>query len=138
MCVLSLSTVSAVNCVSLVDSLSQAKQYSYHLRPSSAGSQSSQNRTKNWDHKMDTNMFGLFLQELNLSERHRDDMHLNSFDAYLNYCMRYSETPGPYMSLHMKSAVSPWLLQRLEVKTTNTTNILDNLSFCQQQVIYLS
>ncbi|XP_051722100.1 inversin isoform X2 [Ctenopharyngodon idella] len=39
--------LSAVNCVSLVDSLSQAKQYSYHLRPSSAGSQSSQNRTKN-------------------------------------------------------------------------------------------
>lgn len=94
MCVPSLSTVSAVDCVSLVDSLSQAKQYSYHLRPSSAGSQSSQNRTKNWDHKMDTNMFGwfFFLQELNLCKRHRDNVHLNSFDAYLNYCMRYSET----------------------------------------------
>lgn len=36
--------LSAVECVSLVDTLSQAKQYSYHLRPSSAGSQS---RTKN-------------------------------------------------------------------------------------------
>ncbi|XP_052474363.1 inversin isoform X1 [Carassius gibelio] len=39
--------LSAVECVSLVDTLSQAKQYSYHLRPSSAGSQSGQNRTKN-------------------------------------------------------------------------------------------
>lgn len=39
--------LSAVDCVSLVDSLNQAKQYSYHLRPSSTGSQSSQNRTKN-------------------------------------------------------------------------------------------
>ncbi|XP_043116979.1 inversin isoform X2 [Puntigrus tetrazona] len=39
--------LSAVECVSLVDSLSQAKQYSYHLRPSSGGSQSSQTRTKN-------------------------------------------------------------------------------------------
>ncbi|XP_016365193.1 inversin-like [Sinocyclocheilus rhinocerous] len=38
--------LSAVECVSLVDSLSQAKQYSYHLRPSSAGSQSGQNRTE--------------------------------------------------------------------------------------------
>ncbi|XP_067304688.1 inversin isoform X2 [Pseudorasbora parva] len=38
--------LSAIDCVSLVDSLSQAKQYSYHLRPPSAGSQSSQNRTK--------------------------------------------------------------------------------------------
>jgi len=28
--------------------------------------------------------------------------------------------------------------RRLEVKTTNTTNLFDNLSFCQQQVIYLS
>uniref|UniRef100_A0A9J7X9Z6 Inversin n=1 Tax=Cyprinus carpio carpio TaxID=630221 RepID=A0A9J7X9Z6_CYPCA len=39
--------LSAVECVSLVDTLSQAKQYSYHLRPSSAGSQSGQNKTKN-------------------------------------------------------------------------------------------
>ncbi|KAK2902985.1 hypothetical protein Q8A67_007698 [Cirrhinus molitorella] len=39
--------LSAVECVSLVDTLSQAKQYSYHLRPSSADNQSGQNRTKN-------------------------------------------------------------------------------------------
>ncbi|XP_058603870.1 inversin isoform X2 [Onychostoma macrolepis] len=39
--------LSAIECVSLVDSLSQAKQYSYHLRPSSAGSQSGQSKTKN-------------------------------------------------------------------------------------------
>ncbi|XP_016142116.1 inversin-like [Sinocyclocheilus grahami] len=38
--------LSAVECVSLVDTLRQAKQYSYHLRPSSAGSQSGQNRTE--------------------------------------------------------------------------------------------
>nr|XP_055066106.1 inversin isoform X1 [Misgurnus anguillicaudatus] len=39
--------LNAVECVSLVDSLTQAKQYSYHLRPSSGGSQSGQSRTKN-------------------------------------------------------------------------------------------
>ncbi|XP_050988213.1 inversin isoform X2 [Labeo rohita] len=39
--------LNAVECVSLVDSLSQAKQYSYHLRPSSADNQSGHNRTKN-------------------------------------------------------------------------------------------
>ncbi|KAG9283610.1 inversin isoform X1 [Astyanax mexicanus] len=39
--------LSGVECVHLLDSLSQAKQYSYHLRPQSAGSQSSHNsRTK--------------------------------------------------------------------------------------------
>lgn len=35
--------LSAVECVNLVDSVSQAKQFSYHLRPSSGASQSSQN-----------------------------------------------------------------------------------------------
>lgn len=38
--------LSAVECVNLVDSVSQAKQFSYHLRPSSGASQSSQNRIK--------------------------------------------------------------------------------------------
>ncbi|XP_056618083.1 inversin [Triplophysa dalaica] len=39
--------LNAVECVNLADSLSQAKQYSYHLRPSSVGSQSGQSKTKN-------------------------------------------------------------------------------------------
>lgn len=51
-----LSTVNAVECVSLVDSLTQAKQYSYHLRPSSGGSQSGQSRTKIWTNSQSTRM----------------------------------------------------------------------------------
>ncbi|XP_072548324.1 inversin [Salminus brasiliensis] len=38
--------LSGVECVHLLDSLNQAKQYSYHLRPQSAGNQSSHNRSK--------------------------------------------------------------------------------------------
>lgn len=34
------SSVSGMECVHLLDSLSQSKQYSYHLRPQSASSQS--------------------------------------------------------------------------------------------------
>ncbi|XP_036413923.1 inversin isoform X1 [Colossoma macropomum] len=38
--------LSGMECVHVLDSLSQAKQFSYHLRPQSTSSQSSHNRTK--------------------------------------------------------------------------------------------